>query len=394
MFFWYFPPQNGDADAPTVLWLQGGPGGSSLFGLMCEMGPIQNSVSPTEIEANPGSWNDVNGMLFIDNPVGAGFSYTTNNGYVTNEDEVAQNLFSELDQFFGMFPALKKNKFFITGESYGGHYVPAISALLVQKEQSKAQSNVPKLSGIAIGDGWIDPVNMIPAYPDLMFNFGLASIRDKQTITAYCTKTVNQINAGDYLGAFATWDEMLNGDVYPYPNYFHNITGSNDYDNMLRTNAPTKFGWYSQYVSQPSIRKAIHAGSGTFGGNASTCEKHLLADFHQTMKPRLEAILAANVPVLIYSGQLDIIIGAALTERFLPGVKWAGQSDLASADRAVWRVEKSDPEVAGYAREVKVNGQRMVQAVVRGAGHIVPYDQPRVAKDMITRFINDRSFFD
>ena len=63
------------------------------------------------------------GMLFIDNPVGAGFSYTTNNGYVTNEDEVAQNLQSELAQFFSVFPKLQSNKFFITGESYGGQSI-------------------------------------------------------------------------------------------------------------------------------------------------------------------------------------------------------------------------------------------------------------------------------
>eukprot|EP00729_Bicosta_minor_P006639 gene6639-32941_t len=140
-------------------------------------------------------------MLFIDNPVGAGFSYTTNDGYVTNEDEVAQNLYAALSQFYTVFPALQKNQFFITGESYGGHY----------------------LSGIAVGDGWIDPVNMIPGYPEMMFNLGLASELQKVKI---------QEN-GNYIGAFNTWDEMLNGDVYPYPNYFHNITGSNDYDNFL-----------------------------------------------------------------------------------------------------------------------------------------------------------------
>ena len=94
-----------------------------------------------------------------------------------------------------------------------------------------------------MGDGWIDPVHMIPAYPQMMYDFGLASIKDMHTIEAYCNKTVEQINAGDYVGAFSTWDEMLNGDVYPYPNYFHNITGSNDYDNFLRTNAPEVFGW-------------------------------------------------------------------------------------------------------------------------------------------------------
>jgi len=121
--------------------------------MMVEMGPFRSGATPTTIEANPGSWNEKNGMLFIDNPVGAGFSYTTNDGYVTNEDEVAQNLQSELAQFFAVFPKLKSNKFFITGESYGGHYVPAIAAKLVANEQSGAQGTVPTLSGIAARQG-------------------------------------------------------------------------------------------------------------------------------------------------------------------------------------------------------------------------------------------------
>jgi len=392
MFWWYFPPQNGNTSAPTVLWLQGGPGGSSLFGMMCEMGPFRNAATPDTIEANPGSWNAEYGILFIDNPVGAGFSYTTNDGYVTNEDEVAQNLYAALSQFYTVFPALQKNQFFITGESYGGHYVPAISAKLVEVEQGGGPNTVAKLSGIAVGDGWIDPVNMIPGYPEMMFNLGLASELQKVKIQEYCDLAVGQIRNGNYIGAFNTWDEMLNGDVYPYPNYFHNITGSNDYDNFLRTNSPEVFGWYAQYVSQASLRSAIHAGNGTFGGDASTCEHHLLADFHQTMRPRLEAVLAARVPVLIYSGQLDIIIGAALTERFLPGVEWAGKEALIAADRAVWKVNPSDEEVAGFAREVNVDGQKLTQVVVRSAGHIVPYDQPRAALDMITRFIIGKSF--
>lgn len=391
MFWWYFPPQNGNRSAPTVLWLQGGPGGSSLFGMMVEMGPFRSGATPEEIEANPGSWNGENGMLFIDNPVGAGFSYTTNDGYVTNEDEVAQNLYSCLSQFYSVFPDLKQNEFFITGESYGGHYVPAIAAKIVEEEKIKT-SEVAKLAGIAIGDGWIDPINMIPAYPDMMYNFGLASLKDKKVIEAYCNKTVDQIEQGDYVGAFSTWDQMLNGDVYPYPNYFHNITGSNDYDNLLRTNAPESFEWYSTFVSQDSVRAAVHAGSGTFGGNAHDCEMHLLADFHKTMRPRLEVILASNTPVLIYSGQLDIIIGAALTERFLPYVNWAGQEELIDAERTIWKVDPADEEVAGFVRDIKVNGQQLTQVLVRGAGHIVPYDQPRRALDMVTRFMKGQSF--
>lgn len=258
MFWWYFPAQNGDADAPLVIWLQGGPGGSSLFGLFTEMGPISCSAD-LSIHAKPYTWNAKYAMLFIDNPVGAGFSYTnTNDGYATNEDEVAAGLLSVITQFYQAFPPLASVPLWITGESYGGHYVPAfayaIDAVNAARTKSDAAALTIPLKGFAIGDGWIDPVHMIPAYPDMMLAQGLVDVNERAVIADYCTKTVSLIEAGQMEAAFAVWDEMLNGDVYPYPNYFHNVTGSNDYDNFLRTNAPAEFGWYSQCVDRSRRR--------------------------------------------------------------------------------------------------------------------------------------------
>jgi|EP01049_Picozoa_sp_SAG25_P012024 vitellogenic carboxypeptidase-like protein len=72
---------------------------------------------------------------------------------------------------------------------------------------------------------------------------------------------------------------MLNGDIWPYANLFHNMTGSNDYDNFMNTNAPASFGYYTQYLNQPSVRKMIHVGDKPFPNNPRQCELHLLADF-------------------------------------------------------------------------------------------------------------------
>ena len=69
------------------------------------------------------------------------------------------------------------------------------------------------LRGLAIGDGWIDPVEMIPAYPNMMYDFGLADDNQKAVIQGYCDKTVALIKAGKMEDAFAVWDQMLNGDV-------------------------------------------------------------------------------------------------------------------------------------------------------------------------------------
>jgi len=394
MFWWYFPkPQ-----APLLIWLQGGPGGSSMFGLFAEMGPF-NANAELKLVRRPAAWTTKYAMLFIDNPVGAGFSYTTSSeGYCNNSKTcVAENLYSLLQQFYGAFPEMRSQRLYVTGESYGGHYVPAFSAY-IHRENARLRKRpaadgrvaVP-FAGMAIGDVWIDPENMIGAYPQMMYNMGLIDDAERVVVQSYCDRAVAHIRSGEMLQAFEVWDQFLNGDVWPYGNYFHNVTGLNDYDNFMNTNAPASFSTYAPYLNQRAVRAALHVGNATFPSNPTACEHHLLSDFMVSLVPELVTVLESTTPAyqtLIYSGQLDVIIGAALTEAFLPGVQWHGQAALAAAKKAVWRIHPDDTEVAGYARVVG----NFSHVIVRAAGHIVPGDQPERALDMITRFVEGTGY--
>lgn len=378
MFWWYFPAPTDDA--PLLIWLQGGPGGSSLFGLFTEMGPYVIGEDLT-VSRRPVAWTDRYAMLFIDNPVGAGFSYTTGTYCEDTRECVARNLFELLQQFYAAFPETLKQDLYVTGESYAGHYVPAIAAYMAERS---TESPMP-LKGVAIGDGWVDPVNMIGAYPEMMFGQGLISTQEKKVIQEYCDQTLAHIKSGNMYEAFNVWDQMLNGDVFPYANYFHNITGSNDYDNLMNTNADPVY--FLTYLNQGDVRKSIHIGDAQFQSGAA-CEHNLLRDFMVSFKPEVELLLQREYKVLVYSGQLDIIIGAALTESFLPGVQWAGSGAFAAAPKAVWRMDPTDSEVAGFVN----SGGGLIYAVVRGAGHMVPADQPERAFNMIQRFVDGESF--
>ena len=244
------------------------------------------------------------------------------------------------------------------------------------------------LYGLAIGDGWIDPVNMIGGYPEMMFNFGLVSMKQKKVVQDYCDRCVAQIKAGNMTAAFEIWDRMLNGDIFPYPNLFHNYTGSNDYDNFLRTDAPAEFGLFAKYVEQPAVRDAMHTGTVKFN-DGHACEMHLLADFHVSLAKELIALLEAGIyRTFIYSGQLDVIIGAPLTERFLNVLPWSGLSEYQDADRKIWYDESQQDPVSGYVRQVK----SLTQIIIRGAGHIAPYDQPARARDMIDHLVSGKPF--
>ena len=227
---------------------------------------------------------------------------------------------------------------------------------------------------------------MIPEYPSLMFQLGLADGPELAKVQDYCDRTVDLIKQNKMADAFKVWDEMLNGDIYPYPNYFHNITGLGDYYNFLRQGYPADQFRFEDFVTRPEIRQAIHAGADTpFSLNATDCEMNLVSDFHVSMAPRVEALLSAGIKAMIYVGQLDIIIGAPLVEAYIPKLKWPGQAEYIASSRTLWRVGNT---VAGYARTAR----NLVQVTVRNAGHILPYDQPTNALDMITRFVDGTGF--
>ena len=382
MFFWFFPAQKANQSAPLLLWLQGGPGGSSLFGLFVENGPLYVDRD-AQVYSRSITWNSDYHMLYIDNPVGTGFSFTNSiGGFSTNEDQVATNLYSALTQFFTVFYDYQPNDFYITGESYAGKYIPAIG-LLIHTMNSQSPKVPINLVGLAIGDGLCDPVNMFGGYAELVYQFGMADEIQRDYIQKVSDEAVQCITQGDFRGAFNIFDMLMNGDLYPYPTYFYNITGSTDYYNILNTKEPAAYDYYVPFVNRSDTRFAIHVGNLSYGAQSVQVETSLLNDIMDTVAPRL-ATLMDNYKVMIYNGQLDIIVGAPLSERFLTVLSWTGQSEYLAANRTVWKISPSDEEVAGYIRQVG----KFWQVVVRGAGHILPYDQPERGLNLIQNFIN------
>jgi len=381
MFFWFFPALNNAQDAPTLLWLQGGPGGSSLFGLFIEHGPYEITKEQFA-KIRSFTWARNFNMLYIDNPVGTGYSFTkSDDGYVTNETEVGRDLFEALQQFFTLFSEHAKKDFYITGESYAGKYVPA-AAYTIHQNADKAKM---KLTGIAIGDGLCDPATMFD-YADFLLQVGLIDDLAAVHFRAEQDKAKKFIEQGDFIGAFRVFDALLNGDkLNGTKPYFFNVTGLDFYYNFLLSKAPDSFAYYNTFVQTPHTRRSIHVGNLTYN-DGSVVEDKLLGDVMRSVKPWI-AELMNNYKVMIYNGQLDIIIAYPLTSSFVNSIPWNGANDFSSAERIIWRNPKSG-EPAGYVRQVR----NFTEVFVRNAGHILPYDQPENAFDMITRFVNNQPF--
>ncbi|KAK7080870.1 hypothetical protein SK128_028085 [Halocaridina rubra] len=380
LFFWFFPARVGADDAPVLVWLQGGPGGSSLFGLFAEHGPF-NVDENLHLVPRDYAWTRTHNVIYIDNPAGTGFSFTDKEeGYARNQTDVGRDLYAALIQFFQLFPELQRNDFYVTGESYAGKYVPALTYTIHQNNPNATLKI--NLKGMAIGDGLCDPVSMTD-YGDFLYQIGLIDDIDLQYFKEQSSLAVKYIEDEKWLDAFKVFDSLLNGDKTGYPSYFTNVTGLTYYFNYVAQSEPKDMDYWPMFINKPLVRRSIHVGNMTFHGGEKV-EEYLEEDIMKSVKPWIEELLD-NYKVMIYNGQLDVIIAYTLTENFLNTLNWTRAQEFKDAPRYIWRV---DNEVSGYVREVP----GFVQVMIRNAGHMVPYDQPKWAFDMISRFTAEKSF--
>uniref|UniRef100_A0A8C5NW77 Probable serine carboxypeptidase CPVL n=1 Tax=Jaculus jaculus TaxID=51337 RepID=A0A8C5NW77_JACJA len=384
LFFWFFPAKIQPEEAPVVLWLQGGPGGSSMFGLFVEHGPYVVTSNMT-VHDREFPWTTTLSMLYIDNPVGTGFSFTdSHKGYAVSEDDVAKDLYSALIQFFQLFPEYANNDFYASGESYAGKYVPAIAHYI--HSLNPVREFKIHLKGVALGDAYSDPESIVGGYAAFLYQIGLLDEKQKKYFQQQCDECIKHIKKENWLKAFEILDQLLDGDLTSNPSFFQNVTGCASYYNLLQCMELEDQSYYEKFLSLPEVRQAIHVGNQNFS-DGTDVEKYLREDTMQSARPWLTEIMN-NYKVLLYNGQLDIIVAASLTERSLMAMDWKASQEFSMVERKVWKIFKSDSDVAGYVRQVG----DFHQVIVRGGGHILPYDQPFRSFDMINRFIYGRGW--
>ncbi|KAI0655251.1 alpha/beta-hydrolase [Cubamyces menziesii] len=160
LFFWFFPPGPEGSLDDLIFWTNGGPGCSSLEGLLQENGPFSWSWGQAHPTQNEFSWTNLSSILFVEQPVGTGFSQGTPD--VTNEDQVAAEVVGFMQQFLDVFKELQGKKLYVTGESYAGMYVPYITNYIFEHPTAL---NL-KMTGFWVSDpvlGWDVVQTQIPA---------------------------------------------------------------------------------------------------------------------------------------------------------------------------------------------------------------------------------------
>ena len=233
-FYWSFESRNDPANDPVILWMTGGPGCSSEVALFGENGPCKVSEEGNSTTKNPYSWNSNATLIYIDQPTGTGYSY--GNDFDHDEVGVSNDMYDFLQQWFTKHEEFQGNDFFVFGESYGGHYVPAVTHK-VWYENNNANSSadtIPiQLKGVAVGNGLTDPEIQYKYYPDMAAStnnhsaaLGKIAVSLMRAAVKPCTKKIHECNADNKTSACSTaYTECNLALTSPYQS-----TGMNPYD--------------------------------------------------------------------------------------------------------------------------------------------------------------------
>jgi len=380
LFFWMFEAQNNPSTAPLVLWLTGGPGCSSEVAIFFENGPYKIDPNTLKLTPNPYSWNLNANLLYVDQPAGTGFSYATQY-YIKNETMVASEMYTFLQSFLYKYPQYRNLDFYITGESYAGHYIPAISARIIA-ENAKGKNPKINLKAVAIGDGLIDTVETTASWGPYLYGNGLIGRSDlDQVQQQFYSACLPDIQSGNYAQAFFDCNEVLQIALQAAGNI-------NVYDIRRPCTYPPlcyNTDYITRYLNQASVRKKLGVGDRKW----EACNMNVYApfetkDFEFSYRFDLPKILTA-ARLLIYNGNYDLIVDFYGTGAMLDSMPWSGQSGFRRATNTTWQVDGS---VAGSSRTYG----NLTYLVVNNAGHMVPHDQPKNALDMLNRFIKGLPF--
>ncbi|XP_042475045.1 serine carboxypeptidase-like 50 [Macadamia integrifolia] len=365
------------SQTPLLVWLQGGPGCSSLLGNFFELGPWrlnlnQNDSNNPVLEPNPGAWNRQFGLLFIDNPIGAGFSIASSPAEIPRDQEtMANHLISALTSFISSDPLFKSRPLYITGESYAGKYVPAVGYYILQ------QGSDLNLMGVAIGNGLTHPITQVATHAATAYYSGLINEKQRTQLEEIQAQAVKLTQEGKWKEASDARVRILDS--------LENLTGlATLYD--LRRKTPYETEIVTAFLNKEQVKDALGVDKSLVWEECSGVVGDALHDdVMKSVKFMVEELVKKS-KVLLYQGQFDLRDGVVSTEEWVKEMNWEGLQSFLMADRKVWKV---NGEFAGYVQK----WGSLSEVVVSGAGHLVPADQAVNSQAMIADWILEKGHF-
>ncbi|KAL6603362.1 hypothetical protein ACP70R_043723 [Stipagrostis hirtigluma subsp. patula] len=407
LFYWFFEAARDVEKKPLVLWLNGGPGCSSVgYGAAEELGPFLVQKGKPEIALNPHSWNKDANLLFLESPAGVGFSYTNTSKDLGEFGDAltAHDAYAFLVNWFKRFPQFKGHDFYITGESYAGHYVPQLAAKIVEENgKAKKKSDRINLKGIMIGNAAIDSSSDDRGLAEYAWDHAVISDELYAAIKKECSFSDDGDESPQ---CSAAWDKFFTAlrDIDLYSLYTpactdamaNSSSGAGRRDDLLRRHPGLRrvhrgrpYNTYDpcadyhvvDYLNRADVQRALHANvSGGIPYRWQPCSDVLgnWTDSPASTLPVIRGLVGAGLRVWVFSGDTDDRVPVTSTRYAL--------RKLGLATVKPWREWFTSDQVGGYT--VLYDGLTFV--TVRGAGHMVPMITPVQASQLFAHFLDGK----
>ncbi|CAI9304092.1 unnamed protein product [Lactuca saligna] len=362
---------------PLVLWLNGGPGCSSFGnGAMMELGPFRVNADNVTLSHNKYAWNNVANVLFLESPAGVGFSYSnTSSDYETGDIQTAQDSYTFLVNWLERFPEYKSRDFYITGESYAGHYIPQLAQLIVQNNKITNQT-VINLKGIALGNAYVDSETENTGMYDYFWSHAIISDEIHEGIISNC----NFSEAGTITEAcedYLSQAKAARSNIYFYDIYAPLCSSSSNSTPSISEFDPCTGNYIDSYLNIAAVQQALHAKPVYWESCNDFIGKHW-QDMPFTVLPVIQDLMASGINVWIYSGDTDGRVPVT-TSRY-------SIDKLETSVEKPWYPWMHEDEVGGYV----VGYQNLTFVTIRGAGHFVPSYQPARALAFFSSFLEGK----
>ncbi|WWD22404.1 hypothetical protein CI109_106895 [Kwoniella shandongensis] len=404
LFFYFFESRSKPSEDPVVMWINGGPGCSSSLGLFMELGPCSVKDDPktlNDTQVNPYSWNDKANVFFLDEPIGVGFSHAKGGQAVGTAEAAAVDVQAFVSIFFETFKEFEGRPFHMSGESYGGRYLPVFASAVVDGNKALvAEGKKPiNLQSVLIGNGATDFFTLSESY----FDFQCAAneeldqpLLDIGTCVAMaqavpkCHKFTEKscIESHDYTAcamAYQYCEETLGSSfiragVNPYditmPCSVEELSDSLCYPITKKIN---------KYLDLPDVRAAIGVDKSV--GNFTSCSNEVNQAFGASQDATgqtwlyVAQLLERGIRILNYVGTKDFICNHLANERWMEKLEWSGKEAYNAAQFGEWSVNGKQ------AGRYKTSGN-LTMLKISGAGHMVPYDKPVEALTMLNAWLS------
>ncbi|GAV72258.1 Peptidase_S10 domain-containing protein [Cephalotus follicularis] len=403
LFYWFFEATHEPEKQPVLLWLNGGPGCSSIgYGEAEELGPFLSQKGKPELKLNPYTWNKAANLLFVESPVGVGFSYTNTTSDINalGDKITAKDSYIFLINWFKRFSQFKSHDFYIAGESYAGHYVPQLAEVIYDSNKIVSKNDYINLKGFMIGNALMDDDTDQTGMIDYAWDHAVISDGVYDEAKRECNFSLKETSDGCNRALNEYFDVYKIIDMYSL--YTPKCVESNFSNTrqlpVIHGIAPhllAKFdGWHKKpagydpcvsdytevYMNRPDVQKALHANVTKIPYPWTHCSDSISywSDAPSSILPILKKLKAGGLRIWVYSGDTDGRIPVTATRLTL--------RKLGLKTIKAWTPWYNNQQVGGWT--IEYDGLMFV--TIRGAGHQVPTFAPKQSLQLISSFLSNK----